>query len=295
LDKRIIVHEVAAFTDLPSAGSPTGVVLDAHDLTSDEMQYIARQVTFSHTAFVMEADGEGADVRIRFFTPLREIANCAHATIAAHYLRANQLPEKRDFTVKQHTQSGVQNVEIRYEGGRLTVHFRQNEIRFSDVERDTLAELLLILNLPEVALHSESPVMLASPGENRFLLPLNDSAVLHNLMPDFAALKALCSRHASIGCFAFALDDLEEATGRMFAPAIGIDEDVINGNSSGCLGAYLLRLDNALPELNLSVHQGHAFDRPGTVLVTARRMGDKIETMIGGTAATASQISVRLP
>lgn len=74
-----------------------------------------------------------------------------------------------------------------------------------------------------------------------------------------------------------------QSLARMFAPAIGVDEDVINANSSGCLGAYILRLGN-FPELTLRVQQGHHFRRLGTVQVTARRVDNRIETTIGGTA-----------
>ena len=50
----ITAYEVAAFTNDPRAGSPTGVVLDAGGLRDEQMQAIAQQLGFSHTAFVSE-------------------------------------------------------------------------------------------------------------------------------------------------------------------------------------------------------------------------------------------------
>jgi PhzF family phenazine biosynthesis protein len=296
MNNRITAYEVAAFTDDPTAGSPTGVVLDAAHLTDEQMGHIARELNFSHTAFISETENE-AGVRIRFFTPLREIKNCGHATIAAHHRRAVHRALRGSQNVIQETAFGSQTVEVHEQGGVVTIFFRQNEIRFSPVDSDTLSELLTALKLSQADLHPRYPVTLASPGENRFLLALNDPAKLNTLVPDIPALKTLCARVESIGCFVFSLDHDQlpvEAEARMFAPNIGVDEDMINGNSSGCLGAYLLRFDPAKSELNLHVHQGQTFNRPGTVLVKACRIHDRIETTIGGTAVLASTIQISL-
>lgn len=300
LSASITAYEVAAFTDNPAAGSPTGVVLGAGELSSDQMQTIATRLNFSHTAFVTELEQGSGTVAIRFFTPVREIENCGHATVAAHILRARQLSIQSDFAVKQNTLSGVQEVAIQQQGGSIEVYLKQNTIGFDEVERETVEELLAILRLSDTALHKQYPVMLVSPGAKRFMLALDSPTTLRSIMPDFAALKAFCKRQDSLGCFAFTLDTLAspvQATARMFAPAIGVDEDIINGNSSGCLGAYLLKLDQAGrfgAALKLNVHQGHRFNRPGTVLVKARWVGDEIETVIGGTAVTVSEKQIQL-
>src|SRR5688572_19859582 len=103
-----IAFEVAAFTTDPAAGTPTGVVLDADHLSAAQMQHIAQNFPFSHTAFVTEIAPD--EVSIRFFTHECEIKNCGHATIAAHYVRAARLNHSADFAVKQRTLSGVQEV-----------------------------------------------------------------------------------------------------------------------------------------------------------------------------------------
>ena len=69
----------------------------------------------------------------------------------------------------------------------------------------------------------------------------------------------------------------------MFAPNIGVNEDIINGNSSGCLGAYILQL-NARDHLNLSVQQGQHFNQEGIVKVKVQNVDGRVITFIGGTA-----------
>lgn len=283
----ITVSIVAAFTDDPAAGSPTGVVLDAGDWSTDTMQQIANQSGCSHTAFAREL-GQGA-VNIRFITATGDIKNCAHATIAAHYLRAMRMGSVGDMILKQHTLSGVQDVEVRRQDRALSVYFRQDAIQFTPVSPDIITELLGALKLSPSALDRRYSVTLASPGANRFLVGLNDVSIINGLQPDFSALKALCVRFAGIGCFVFAMQSPTEVVARVFAPNIGVDEDVINGNSSGCLGAYLLRFEKEVTELNLHVHQGQNFNRPGTVMVNARRGESGIETWVGGRAAYVSE------
>ncbi|HEX2621819.1 MAG TPA: PhzF family phenazine biosynthesis isomerase [Phototrophicaceae bacterium] len=283
----LTVYEVAAFTADALGGSLTGVILNAADMNDDQMQAVAKHLPYSHTAFMTNLDA--ININIRFFTAAGEIQNCAHATIAAHYLRAALRPTQHDEIVHQHTASGIQEVTIQHQSDTITVSFKQNPVTFSEISLDTLAELLVILKLSASDLDLSCSVLLASPGANRFMVAVKTTAILNSITPNFTALKALCDwANHSVGCFVFVLDDKEnQATARMFAPGIGVDEDTINGNSSGCLGAYLLRGNPALSEIRLRVHQGHLLKRPGTVLVTASRTGDRIdsiETTVGGTA-----------
>jgi predicted PhzF superfamily epimerase YddE/YHI9 len=70
----------------------------------------------------------------------------------------------------------------------------------------------------------------------------------------------------------------------MFAPTLGVPEDKINSNSSGCLGAYLLSRKSDLPELHLEVFQGMGLDTFGRVEVIAKWEAQNIKTFIEGTA-----------
>ena len=89
----IDVHIVGAFGDDATDGSPTGVVLNAGGLSDAVCRQIVVGVGCSHVAFVDEPDASNDEVTVRFFTAAGEISNCAHATIAVHYLRHTMLPD----------------------------------------------------------------------------------------------------------------------------------------------------------------------------------------------------------
>ena len=293
---QIEIYKVAAFTNHKEEGNPTGVVLNAEQLGEIEMQAIARIPDCSHTAFLSKSNTGNSDVRIRFFTSSGELKNCAHATIACHVLRADLLALTQNITLKQQTQAGIQDVEIRYDKGDIEVFFKQNEILFSEPEQTVVNELLSFLKLTNSDIDERYPIILASPAVNRFLIGVNSIHTLQRLSPDFEGLKRLCEQANSIGCFAFAVEDTVsplQASARMFAPVIGVDEDIINGNSSGCLGAYLLQL-NGSDSLSISIKQGMTHHRPGTVLVYARRADNIIETQVGGTATIISRSYINL-
>jgi trans-2,3-dihydro-3-hydroxyanthranilate isomerase len=94
---------------------------------------------------------------------------------------------------------------------------------------------------------------------------------LSRLRPDLARLAGL----GVLGCFAYALDGPGRAAARMFAPAIGVPEDIANANSTGCLAAYLRA------EM-LRVDQGDARGYPSTVLASASPSTRRVR--VGGVA-----------
>ncbi len=74
------VLRYAAFTDAGVGGNPAGVVLDARGLDEVAMLRTASDVGYSETAFLLPSDT--AAWRVRYFSPVAEVAFCGHATIA---------------------------------------------------------------------------------------------------------------------------------------------------------------------------------------------------------------------
>ena len=91
-----MILRYAAFTDTPDGGNPAGVVLDASDMTADEILNVAAEVGYSETAFATPRDD--GDYDVRYFSPQVEVAFCGHATIAtAVALAERHGPGRRVF------------------------------------------------------------------------------------------------------------------------------------------------------------------------------------------------------
>ena len=104
--------QVDVFTATPYRGNPVAVVLDATGLADEEMQRFAHWTNLSETTFVLPPTVEGADYRVRIFTPVLELPFAGHPTLGAcHAWLAQQAADADRQSFVQECGAGL--VEIR--------------------------------------------------------------------------------------------------------------------------------------------------------------------------------------
>jgi len=274
--RKLKVYQIDAFTKIPFQGNPAGVVVNADGLDEDQMQAIARELNNSETAFLFPPDENQCDGIIRYFTPETEVPTCGHATIAAMYAKA--LEDYLDPCVLRFkTQIGILPFEILREGGDYQIIMTQGEFELNPpLDGKNSQRLLQALGLESGDVDTTCPIQIASTGHSKVMIGITSRDRLNELEPNFNDLAEL-SKH--INCngyfvFTFDSDDKEILThGRMFAPAIGINEDPVTGNANGPLGGYLVQndlVDHTDNNFEFQARQGEKLGRPGrvTVLVT---------------------------
>src|SRR5213082_2150927 len=104
----IRIVQVDAFTSTPFAGNPAAVcVLPA---VRDErwMQDVAREMNLSETAFLLAED---TGYRLRWFTPVEEVALCGHATLASAHVLWEDGHLAAGAPARFHTLSGLLTAE----------------------------------------------------------------------------------------------------------------------------------------------------------------------------------------
>ena len=291
------IFQVDSFTDRPFLGNPAGVVLNAEGLDDARMQALARELNNSETAFILAPDGPDHEVRLRFFTPLVEVPSCGHATIAAHYVRARALglPAGR---VMQKIGAGILPVDISVEQGDYRIAMTQGRVEISspfDVKtRDRVAEAL---GLRLEDLNADVPMAIASTGHSKVMIGVGSRKILNALQPDMRGLTRISAQIGCNGYFPFTFDSDDPdilVHGRMFAPAIGIDEDPVTGNANGPLGAYLVSLGHGPPRWRIPVcsqagrglrtvwpHRGYGPDASGQA-GAGRRLRPRRHRLRGG-------------
>src|SRR6188508_2814721 len=77
-----------AFTDAALTGNQLAVFTDARDVPVAAMQRIARELNLSETTFVLPAERDDTDVRMRIFTPAVELPMAGHPTIGSTFALA---------------------------------------------------------------------------------------------------------------------------------------------------------------------------------------------------------------
>ncbi|QKW05160.1 PhzF family phenazine biosynthesis isomerase [Streptomyces sp. NA04227] len=296
------LYQIDAFTRVPFTGNPAGVVLDAEGMTDADMLAVARELNNSETAFVLPADAADHDVRVRFFTPTKEVPTCGHATVGTHFARAVEygLPS---CSLTQKTGSGLrQRVEIHRDGDRVRIGMHQGPAAFGpEWNGPRVDRLLRALGASPDDLADNGPVQIVSTGHSKVLVELRGRDAVDALRPDPAELTALSHEVGSNGFFVFtrATADTEVLTwARMFAPAIGILEDPVTGNGHGPLGAYLVH-HGIVPArdgvLTFRGRQGVVLGRPGEVEVRVDvRAEGPPQVSITGDATTAFRARLRV-
>jgi len=270
------LYQIDSFTKEKLTGNPAGVITNADGLTEYEMQKIARELNNSETAFIFSSNTNEYDIQVRYFTPTNEVPICGHATIAAHYARAieNNLSTSR---VYQKTGAGILPVDIIKEDNDYKIIMTQGKIEFGsiidDINKD---ELLKALNLKNEDLLENCKIQIVSTGHSKVMIGINHIDKLHSLQPNYTMLSKLSSTIKCNGYYVFTMNPEDNDIlihGRMFAPAIGINEDPVTGNANGPLGAYLVH--HNLVKHNNSVFkfkakQGEAINRSGVIKVEVK-------------------------
>lgn len=201
---------------------------------------------------------------------------CGHATIAA--LSAKALEDHLDSCVfRLKTRIGVLPCDIIKAQDAYTIFMTQGPAHLdAPIASPMAVPILTALGVTQADIDPRCPIQIASTGHSKVMIGLQSRAMLNSLTPNFAALTALSAQIHCNGYFVFTLDTPDAAIlvhGRMFAPAIGVNEDPVTGNANGPLGAYLL-LNNVVQSssetLTFRAKQGEAMGRPGIITVTAR-------------------------
>ena len=293
------VYQVDSFTEKRFAGNPAGVVANAEGLNEEKMQKIARELNNSETAFIFQSDESGYDVHLRFFTPLKEVPICGHATVAAHYIRAieNNLGSCR---VTQKTGAGILPVDIIKEKNDYRIVMTQGKIEFEEPLNQAVSESILkALGLTSADRDERCPIQIVSTGHSKVMIGINKEDKLNSLTPDMTKLAALSREIKCNGYFVFTFDSNEKdilTKGRMFAPAIGINEDPVTGNANGPLGAYIVKyklVDFTGGKFSFKGMQGAAIGRPGIVNVEVDvDNGSPVEVRIGGNAVVVFKTEI---
>ncbi|QNK42548.1 PhzF family isomerase [Caproicibacter fermentans] len=294
------VYQIDSFTQEKLSGNPAGVVTNADGLSDRQMQKIARELNNSETAFIFQSEDDAYDVGVRFFTPLKEVPICGHATIAAHYARAveNHFGTAR---VLQKTGAGILPVDIIRENDDYKIVMTQGKIKVHDELPGKAKQALTdALGIRSSDILENCPVAIASTGHSKVMVGIRDINLLHRLQPDMAGLVKLSQEIGCNGYYVFTMNRSETPMihGRMFAPAIGIEEDPVTGNANGPLGAYLVHYgladhDGAL--LAFHAVQGEAIGRAGTMEVQVKiEKGKPAEVKIIGHAVIAFSTELML-
>ncbi|MER7591456.1 PhzF family phenazine biosynthesis protein [Micromonospora sp. NPDC127501] len=275
-------------------GSPTSVVdeplspaPDARYVLSDaERSRVPVRMGTSHAVFVGRVVGD-EPVDLRFFTAEGELPACGHGTVAAvAYLAGRRGGGEHEFRLRVSGRTFVGRAAC--DGDRIRAEFDPGPVV---VREATSFEVGLVVDALGVAAGDlVSGACVASLGRARMLVPVTAPGAVVALDPRLDRLRAACDRLGLLGCYVYSVPTrVGGVVARMFAPSIGVAEDVANVNSTACLAARMA--GNGFTELTADM--GDVLGEPATIVTAARPGPAGVRVLVGADAMIVRAVSHR--
>ena len=276
---------VDVFAEEKLAGNQLAVALDAADLTGEEMQRIASEMSYSETTFIISGEQRGGGYDVRIFTPVREVPFAGHPTLGTAYVLQREVIGRPVETVLLNLGVGQVPVEICYSGDQTDILWMiQKPPAFGrEFEPGPVARAL---DLDERDLDARFPVREVSTGIPFMIVPLVSLDALKRARVDREKLSELVADAEAKAVLVFCPETRSpenDLSVRVFAGYYGVPEDPATGSANGCLAGYLVehRYFGEDP-IDLRVEQGHEIGRPSLLLLKAEVAEGGIDVRVGG-------------
>lgn len=296
-------HLLDVFTTLPFGGNQLAVFPEAPPLDPALMQRIARELNLSETVFVLPPSSQRATHRMRIFTPGTELPFAGHPTIGTATLLASLAPVSRhEATFVLEQKAGLVPVRVtRGEHGTWEARMTAPVIPEDAGPLPPAATLAALLRLSpaDILTGPRGPVAL-SAGVPFAIIPLATVDAVQRAQVDPAQWRQHLAATAAPHLYCFAYDTAEgplAIRSRMFAPAMGIEEDPATGGAAVALAGYVARHhQGSEPTVRWTISQGREVGRPSELLLEVDRAGDRIiEVRVGGSAVLMGEGTLRIP
>ena len=273
------LHIIDVFSADPFLGNPVAVVLDAEGLSTADMQKIARWTNLSETTFVLPPTVQGADYRLRIFTPRSELPFAGHPTLgSAHAVLSVGGGGDRVQLVQECGAGCVVIIPLR-DQDTSRYRLRLPEAVTTAVSAQTVAALVDVLG-GEIDRSREPRVIDVGPKWLVAKMPSVDQLLA--ITPALGAMRALEESLGITGVTLYA----ESSVGievRSFAPSQGVDEDPVCGSGNGAVAVFRRLSGEIQLGERYAAAQGQCVGRHGRVEIELGLEGD---VWVGGACVT---------
>lgn len=285
MKRRYVVADV--FTDKPFLGNPVAVVLDAEDLSTEQMQRIAVEFGYSETTFVLPPDDAAHTARVRIFTPSREIPFAGHPNVGTAYVLATcaamqgmPLPG----TLLFEEIAGLVPVRLLKDNGTVTGAELLTPEALScrtEVSPEKVAACLS-LAAEDIRTEVHNPLV-ASVGLPFLVVELASRDALRRCVPNLQGFRAVLPLDGAVSIYAYTQDkdagEHGDLQARMLTPRM--TEDPATGSATAAVTA-LLALHQDKTTLSLKVSQGVDMGRASVLYSSYDASSGKPVVRVGG-------------
>lgn len=284
-----VVYVADAFARQVFGGNQAGVVIlgEEQDFPREGlMRKIAGEMKHSETAFVKRLSRDA--FRVRYFTPVEEVALCGHATIGAFGVMYEEgvIGDGSYLLYPGEPREEQEPLGIFVEHRNIWMDMASPRI-VETLNRQQAMELYEAYGL-EGGQELEAGLLPAvvNTGLSDIILPVASAKALEGAVLDCRKVTELSRRYQAVGVHMFCLGDGGTVTAccRNFAPAVGIDEESATGTANGALTWYLYQNGLIQQEGECLFLQGEAMGKPSYIKSRLAVAGEAARIQIGGQA-----------
>lgn len=291
-------HILDVFSSTPFGGNQLAVLPDAAGISTEGMQNIAREFNFAETTFVLPKKDPANTCRVRIFTPRTELDFAGHpsvGTACALVMKQHGGPGDPIRLILEENIGPVTVDVARRNGGLQGTLTLTGKIE-APTGAPSPTELAAVLSVEPAEVRQ---VFFAGAGVPFCFAQLSSNEVVDRATINRAAWAATLSRAWSPQLFFFAgnLRDGGKLYARMWAPALGIEEDSATGAACAALvGAMAAKPDFRGTTYRLSIQQGVRMGRRSAIEAEARKSdGVVISVSVGGAATLIASGEIEVP
>ncbi|HEY1952046.1 MAG TPA: PhzF family phenazine biosynthesis protein [Gemmatimonadaceae bacterium] len=291
-------HILDVFSSTAFGGNQLAVLPDAAGISTEGMQKIAREFNFGETTFVLPKKDPANTCRVRIFTPRTELDFAGHPSVgtACALVMKQHVGVGDPIRLILEENIGPVAVDVARRDGGLQGTLTLTEKIQAPTGAPSPTELAAVLSVEPAEV---SQVFFASAGVRFCFAQLSSNEVVDRATINRAAWAATLSRAWSPHLYFFAgnLRDGGKLYARMWAPALGIEEDSATGAAcAGLVGAMPSKPDLGGTAYRLSIQQGVLMGRRSAIEAEARKSNGVVTSVsVGGAAAHIASGEIDVP
>ncbi|MBO8164234.1 MAG: PhzF family phenazine biosynthesis protein [Brevibacillus sp.] len=272
---------VDVFAERKYQGNQLAVLIPDQEISTTEMQQIAREINFSETAFIMSDKQPNGGYDVRIFTPDVEVPFAGHPTLGTA------------FVIEKFIEQGMsEQILLNLKVGQIPVKFQEDELTmeqkqpsFGEIIGD-VGQVAQVLQIDEFDIDTRYPIQVVSTGLPSFIVPLKtvDSVRRCSLHHDRFQHFIDNTVKANLLVFAPQSDGEDhELRVRVYTDDTGSFEDPATGSANGNLAGYLLQHNFFQKnKLHYRVRQGYEIGRQSLLKIKAEKINETFRIQVGG-------------
>ena len=243
------------------SGNPLCVFEDARELSTVQMQALARQMNLSETTFITPS--ERATAHVRIFTPTFEMPFAGHPMLGtAHVVRslrggASAPSGEQVPSVTLEVEAGI--IPVTCDGTRYTLRAARAPVTRAPAA--SRVELARMLSLPDDAITGDP--LWVDTGVEQLVLPLGSPSLVRRAtaVPALIEQHGYSDRRDEAMAYVWARDGAEILVRFFFTQHGAVIEDPATGSACANLGGWMLATGRPTPFFE-ELRQGEAVGRP---------------------------------